>query len=131
MRERHFIFLVVCLLMFYGTIFSQQKFSALAPYYPFSAPKTLFQHPFHPDFGNQVSASPVTVTAPVFSLAGSLGAKDLLYPLSAGFYSNHLGFFCQKELQIEKATGLPLRFRLGSMEYVNYLEKKPGSRMRN
>lgn len=39
-------------------------------------------------------------------------------------YYNGLGYICKKELAFERITWLPLRFRLGSLEYVNRLEGK-------
>ena len=44
--------------------------------------------------------------------------------LAEDHYTADFGFFCRKELQFEKSTKLPLRFRLGSLEYCDYLEAK-------
>lgn len=43
------------------------------------------------------------------------------------FYTQHLGFFCRQELKMQQVH-VPVTFRLGSMEYCNYLEQKPGYR---
>lgn len=54
-------------------------------------------------------------------------ARNLLYPLAvlpANFYMQQLGFICKKEWAIEKATKIPFRFRLGSLQQCNYLEGK-------
>ncbi len=47
--------------------------------------------------------------------------------INADFYTRNFGFFCKKELQFEKATRIPLRFRLGSLQYNDYLEGKPNA----
>lgn len=47
--------------------------------------------------------------------------------INADFYTCNFGFFCKKELQLEKATKIPLRFRLGSLQYNDYLERKPNT----
>ncbi len=46
------------------------------------------------------------------------------YFLQPDLGNKNLGFICRQEWKLEKKTGLPLRFRLGSLEYVNRLEGK-------
>ena len=53
--------------------------------------------------------------------------RDILRDVyGSGSYMSNLGYFCRKEVEIEKMTHLPLRFRLGSLQEVNRLEGKPG-----
>jgi hypothetical protein len=40
------------------------------------------------------------------------------------FYFNSLGFFCKKELQLQKSVKLPLKIRLGSVSYTDRMEGK-------
>ena len=51
--------------------------------------------------------------------------KITLKVLPQNFYNRGLSFFCTKEIQLQRLTSLPLFIRLGSKEYVDYLEKKP------
>ena len=43
------------------------------------------------------------------------------------YNTQSLPFFCQKEWQFEKSTHIPLKFRLGSIDYCNMLEGKNSS----
>ena len=45
-------------------------------------------------------------------------------PVSSKFYVNNLGFFCRQELKLQAVTRLPLKFRLGSLEYNDWMEGK-------
>ena len=44
--------------------------------------------------------------------------------LPGNFYSKQLPFFCNKELQVQKAVGIPIKFRLSTVEYCDKLEGK-------
>jgi len=44
--------------------------------------------------------------------------------IQSSYYFNSLGFFCQKELQIEKTLKFPLKLRLGSVAYTDQMEGK-------
>lgn len=45
-------------------------------------------------------------------------------PLSPAYYASRLGFICKKELQLDKISPVALRFRLGSLDYVNWMDGK-------
>lgn len=57
--------------------------------------------------------------------------KDTSKPLNlrllpSNYYSSTLGFFCKKELQVEKTVKFPVKFRLGSVAYCDAMEGKNG-----
>jgi len=47
--------------------------------------------------------------------------------VAANFYTQNFGFFCKKELQLEKITKVPFKFRLGSVQQVDWMEGKPNA----
>ena len=69
-----------------------------------------------------------------YQFSGSLALNNLntedkifLSPFTVipqDYYTQHFGIMCKKELAIEKATKIPFRFRIGSLQQCNYLEGK-------
>jgi hypothetical protein len=51
--------------------------------------------------------------------------------LPQNFYTKHLSFFCKNELQLQKVIPLNMFFRLGSKDYVDFLERKPSTTFLN
>jgi len=50
--------------------------------------------------------------------------QKLLNSFPGNFYAKQLPFFCSKELQLQKAVGIPVKFRLSTVEYCDRLEGK-------
>lgn len=134
--QRSYSFLVVLLLFFCGEIFAQQKADVILPVTGIDAIKPAIKKrplSFIKSPRDTISCWPATYQ-PLYmknktaaSVMPSLPVISLLSPISSSYYSNNLGFFCKKELQLQKLTAVPFRFRLGSLDYVNYLEQKPNA----
>lgn len=66
---------------------------------------------------------------PVSKLNLTTPAKLSLKPVPNNYYTKSFGFFCKQEMKLEKQIKLPVKFRLGSLEYCNYLEQKGGNQI--
>ncbi len=61
---------------------------------------------------------------PSYNNAVPLNQQTFQNALPGNFYATQLPFFCSKELQVQKAVGIPVKFRLSTVEYCDKLEGK-------
>ena len=77
---------------------------------------------FSNDKTNSPDSSLFISPTPSFNKTPRLTSSQLI---PSDFSICNYGFFCKQELKLEKATRLPIRFRLGSLQQCNYYEGKP------
>jgi hypothetical protein len=124
MSQRVFRFVVVLILFLNGEIFSQMSNGKK----PVSVPGYSFAGTTYQGNGFKKNLLRISVTpCKFFDLSARLIDPALYRPLPVNFYTHNQSFFCKQELNLEKVTAIPLRFRLGSLDYVNYLEQKPNT----
>jgi hypothetical protein len=70
------------------------------------------------------SGLPYLLLSPSGSSFSGLSLSGGQPMIPSNLYYIQSGFFCKREWELERATHVPLRFRLGSLDYCNGLEGK-------
>ncbi len=136
--ERKISFLVVWLTMFscisgYGQVFYKQslKVDFLKLNYPGDQVDQLYPNlPVYKSLSDyellldNVSSSPVPGYIERKPSKGVKGQMESSYIQPANMYYLQSGYFCKREWELEKATHIPFRFRLGSLADCNAMEGK-------
>jgi hypothetical protein len=80
--------------------------------------------------GQQIRPNVSPKPFPVLNYKDTIPAAFFLSkPVIPGdFSTRHLAFFCKQELKFETITKIPLKFRLGSVQYCDRMEGKSYTR---
>lgn len=124
MAERKFFVVVVCFFLFNNGSYAQHQSVEFFP--SFLIKSISYQYNTRISLNNKQSQYLNTINYSLINFQCE-EEKTNVFSLAPDFYSRNTGFFCQQELNFEKATAIPLRFRLGSVAYTDYLEQKPNA----
>lgn len=113
--------LFFCTIFVASAIFCQKPNNFLTHY---SATKFLFLHQKN-NLNRNFYKNEIVVLGESEKLKAITNSMPFI--VSSNYYSCNFSFFCKQELRFEKSTKIPLRFRLGSLQYNDYLEKKPNA----
>ena len=122
--QRVYQFLVVLMLILPVSIFSQQQMPLFAQKTPHIKSSGNFKARV-----NRITVIQATLLSVMkypyrFTLNPFPFRMEGIEVINANFTIQNLPFFCKKEFLFEKNTSVPLRVRLGSLDYVNKLEGK-------
>jgi hypothetical protein len=127
MRQRNYSFIVVPLLIFKISINAQET--------PLEKPVSFAEKQFvmlnlgksfpgSAGLGNYLPAGGPTVRKKSLKFFSENANSPISGPVFRLAPYIPTSFFCKQEWVLEKRYSLPLRLRLGSLEYVDYLEQK-------
>lgn len=123
LRQRIISFLVVWLTMFSSIYASGQNISESGlkrDFLHLSLPGTGIQTMTH----NSESQGRPDLAHGILFINSLNKRSDDVYPVKIYMYNSPQAIFCKMEWEMEKATHIPLRFRLGSLADCNMLEGK-------
>lgn len=113
-----------------GLTLSITAFAQHAPSRPWSMPvlrQLLYPSPLfqskEPAFTTHAAVYPSLNNRP-FPMEMSQLLQTSSWSAPRAYQFADLAFFCKVEVQLEKSVGFPVKFRLGDLNYVNYLEGK-------
>lgn len=133
--------LFFCMIFAGSYVFAQKKvYSSFAPPQFFKGSATLHNDSITTGRLNKITFPSSLATIPErlneLTFAGNTTVRQkivggLVYynsilttSLPQNFYTQNFGFFCKKELQLEKVTKIPFKFRLGSVQQCDWMEGK-------
>jgi hypothetical protein len=77
-------------------------------------------------FFSPKAVTPVTRFVAPFRLQNNYFPQKIVLSVTPAGATQHYGFFCRAELKTDAVFKFPVRFRLGSLQYCDYLEGKSG-----